>query len=843
MTDESFLQARGLKPVKPKSHAGPINAKRLVEGYGCYVFPLARGSKVPTAETRGVLDAVADASAIISNYGIACGASGILAVDLDDYVPDNEIQAFLDTFELPPTFTIRTGSGGRSMWFRVPNDFDFNQNLGGLARGVDFKAGNTYILGPGNQLHPSNIKKDSGGDGQYMFIKGSPTEFAPAPQRLLDALLERKAEHVEITTDHSAYDELSDELKPRVQEYVRKALELNLDRLDALKNLDEGERNPEGHGWETGTLAYTGAIAQLVKANWTGLDYDEVLELVKKAVPYGGNKDLFAHHVGLFVRAVSKDEASYPPRQFPPALLEPEFDWWPKDARRQGFPEAGGSDEAPPAEPIHIDQDPDDWPREPWNEEGHVARTQRWAAGSMRWLTDEGIWVRYNGVHWERDAQAGAKAARKAMQVARWTEQENYDDTPKVDEKTGEVKPDSSERAKFVKRLSDDSTDRMFNSVARVLSREEGIEADSSDFDREEMLLGVANGTVDLRTGELLPGTPEQMISMASPVAYDPAATAPRFHEYLAESIPSADVRHYLQRVVGYSITGSTIEQVMFFHYGEATNNGKSVLIYLIEQMLGEGYSGVGDPKALIESKNDQHATHIAGLAGPRVLMMSETARGARLSDVLIKQITGEDKVRARKMRQDNQNYRIIGKIHMATNHLPHIIASKSTNRRIHVIPWPVEIDNDKIDLRLKYKLAESELAGILNWAIEGAKAWWAELEASQGRKDGERPSGLGIPVEVRQATDKYLGDEDQIGQWMDDRCRIGNEEFETASNLYRDYKWWVEARGERPMTQTGFSLDLKKHDIEYRRSNSARGFVLGLKPMQNVGTGGYFQS
>src|ERR1051326_3884568 len=124
----------------------------------------------------------------------------------------------------------------------------------------------------------------------------------------------------------------------------------------------------------------------------------------------------------------------------------------------------------------------------------------------------------------------------------------------------------------------------------------------------------------------------------------------------------------------------------------------------ILGALLGE-YSGGADPKALIETKNEQHSTHIASLAGPRFLMMSETARGARLSDTLIKNITGGDIVTARKLYKENQDLKIVGKIHMVTNHLPHIVASPSTNRRIQLINWPVEIAEDKIDLQLARKI------------------------------------------------------------------------------------------------------------------------------------------
>lgn len=774
---------------------------------------------------------------------------GVIGIDIDDYGTKPGWATFMAAYKAigvkPPSAGKLTSRGTETRagirLFRVPAGTKLAGNFASAGFGPDvdiIQNHHRYCVGPAS-VHPE------GGTYTWYELDGSVgelpavAELPELPQAWIDAL-QPKAREDRADIPHDAYDEMASELKVRIDGYTDRAVDGILAELTEMKSWPEDYRHPiHGYGWEEGVLALTASLASLVKADWNSLDVADVLSPLEDALPTGG-KFTLGNGMSKFARGIQNERVEA--RVFPDDFDDSWFDRALEKATLVDFRQADGGEAEPSAqEQVEIELNADDWPREAWNEEGHVERTKRWAVGSLRWLTNQHIWVRYNGVHWERDPRAGAKAARQALKVARWTEQENYDDTPKVDEKTGQAKPESSERAKFVKRLSDDSTDRMFNSVARVLSTEPDVEADSSDFDQDEYLLGVANGTVDLRTGELIPGTPEQMISMACPVEYDPAATAPRFQEYLEESIPSKDVRLYLQRVVGYSISGSTLEQAMFMHYGETTNNGKSVLMYLIEQMLGE-YSGVADPKALIESRNDQHTTHIAGLDGPRVLMMSETARGARLSDVLVKQITGGDRITARKIAQDGEKYRIVGKIHMATNHLPHIVASKSTNRRIHVVPWPVEIDNDKIDLELREKLAATELPGILTWAVEGAKAWYAQMKDSQTLKDGERPSGLGMPVEVRQATDKYLGDEDQIGQWMDERTQA-SEALETASNLYRDYKWWTESRGERPMTQTAFSLDLKKHGVEPKRTSSANGFVLALRPLQQnpASSNGFF--
>jgi putative DNA primase/helicase len=831
VTEPSFLEARGLgKVVAP--HGGPASAARLVEKYGCHVHPLRLGTKAPATE-HGTSDAVLSAAAITGNYGVNAAKSQIVAVDLDDYVPDNLCDEFLAEFELPPTFTVRTGSGGRSLWYRAPGDVTLRQKLG-MWTGVDIKAGNSYVLGPGNKLAGSELKPGATGDGTYSFDKDSPKEFAPLPQKLVDALTVKPATvSVQSTGESAEYAELSDSLKERADQYARDSIARELETVRALGELGDNERNSDDDGWESGTWHAAGAIASLVKASWNAMSYDDVIEQWREAVPGDGSK-WHSHGVGMLPRTMVNDD--FPARVWPKSIEE-ELDWWVEGTYRQvGFREAGGSDEAPPAEPVVVEEDPNDWPKEAWNEEGHVQRGARWSAGALRWLKDEETWVTYDQIRWVRDKTAGAYAVQQGMKVARWTELKNYDATPQVDEKTGQAKPNSSEQDKFVKALSDQSTSMMFDRASRALALSGELTALSTDFDRDPLVIGALNGVVDLRTGELTPPAPELMVSHVAPVRFDPAATAPRFLQYLEESLPDPEVRSYLKRVMGYSITGSVAEQVMFIHHGK-TSNGKSVLFKVLSAALGE-YAGGADPKALIETRNEQHSAHIASLYGPRFLTMSETARGARLSDVLIKNITGADTVTARKLYKENEDLEITGKIHMATNHLPHIVSSPSTNRRIQLIHWPVEIAEEKIDLQLASKLIANELEGIFTWLVEGAVEWWTTLADAQGKpvRRGGRPSGLAMPHQVLVDTANYLRGEDDILEWLEERTET-SDAIESTGNLYRDYRTWAEARGVRsPLTQRAFTTDLETSgELERGRTNDRKGFKVALKPLQKT--------
>jgi hypothetical protein len=195
VTEQTFLEARGIAKPEIAPHAGPRYAQRLVE-MGCHVHPLKLGSKAP-ATSSGLKDAKPDASDVTGNYGVATGRSGLVVVDLDDYVSGNAVEQFIKDFGLTPTFSITTGSGGRSWWYLAPEGSNFSTSLNFAGyQGVDIKAGESYALGPGCKLHADSIKKGSGGDGDYAFNTDGPKTFQPLPTKLATKLAEAAAPKV-----------------------------------------------------------------------------------------------------------------------------------------------------------------------------------------------------------------------------------------------------------------------------------------------------------------------------------------------------------------------------------------------------------------------------------------------------------------------------------------------------------------------------------------------------------------------------------------------------------------------------------------------------------------------
>jgi putative DNA primase/helicase len=273
-----------------------------------------------------------------------------------------------------------------------------------------------------------------------------------------------------------------------------------------------------------------------------------------------------------------------------------------------------------------------------------------------------------------------------------------------------------------------------------------------------------------------------------------PAETedCPLWLKFLSEVQPPEGI-DYLQRLVGYFLTGSVKEEIFPLFYGEG-QNGKGTFVKTIFHMLG-GYAGVLPASTFVKSKNQEHPTGLAKLEGLRLASASETAEGF-WNEQRLKSLTGGDKIAGRKMRQDYSDFEPTHKLLIDTNNKPSLAKiDKGMRRRFHLVPFTVTIPEDKRDLELKEKLV-AEVPGILSWAIDGALQWQRD--------------GLKTPAIVTDATDKYFQEQDLLGQWLETRMDIGDG-YQTSSQVY--FPNWCEfckLNGEDPGTQRGLTEKLK---------------------------------
>lgn len=331
-----------------------------------------------------------------------------------------------------------------------------------------------------------------------------------------------------------------------------------------------------------------------------------------------------------------------------------------------------------------------------------------------------------------------------------------------------------------------------------------GIPITTEMLNKDPWVVNVLNGTVDLRTGELRPHRREDLITKVCPIEYDPTARAPLWDAFLARIMAeNGHVIGFLQRAVGYSLTGLTIEQVLFILYGTGAN-GKTTFLEVLRGTLGD-YAAQTDFSTFLAADRGGPRNDLARLAGTRFVSAVEMEGGRRLAEVLVKQVTGGDAVTARFLHREFFEFAPAFKLWLAANHKPVIRGTdRAIWRRIRLIPFTVTIPDPEQDRHLRDRLRE-ELSGILRWAVEGCLAWQRQ--------------GLGMPDEVREATDTYREESDTLAQFLADRCVVTSDKCVAASDLYGAYTEWSEQTGEKPETQTTFGARLRERGFTKSRT------------------------
>ncbi|MDP2734893.1 MAG: phage/plasmid primase, P4 family, partial [bacterium] len=325
------------------------------------------------------------------------------------------------------------------------------------------------------------------------------------------------------------------------------------------------------------------------------------------------------------------------------------------------------------------------------------------------------------------------------------------------------------------------------------------------------------NGSVDLRTGGLRAHQRTDLITKLAPVAYDPKADAPIFKAFLRQIFfQNESLIGFVKRAFGYALTGSVEEQVLFFFHGSG-QNGKTTLVNAILNTLGPDYAQTAAPGLLMVKRNEPHPTEIADLWGKRVIVTVEVEQGKRLAEVLVKQLTGSERLKGRFMRKDFFEFSPMHKIFLVANHKPVI---KGTDfaiwRRIKLVPFNIVIPEAERDTTLPEKL-KGEVAGILAWCVQGCLEW--------------QRNGLGTPEEVKVATAEYKSEMDTLGDFLAERCEVDPEAEVVKADLYGAYIEWAEKGGEHPLSKKEFGMRLKERRIEDNRSGKERTRVWrGLK-------------
>ena len=317
--------------------------------------------------------------------------------------------------------------------------------------------------------------------------------------------------------------------------------------------------------------------------------------------------------------------------------------------------------------------------------------------------------------------------------------------------------------------------------------------------------------TIDLNTGAQYAPRRNDYMTHCTAAAPDGRGDCPQWRAFL-DRITGGDVdlQAYLQRVIGYCLTGSTKEHALFFLYGTGAN-GKSVFLNTVVNIMGD-YAITAPMEAFVEARGERHPTELAMLRGARLVVAVETEEGRRWNESRIKALTGGDAITARFMRGDFFQFTPAFKLIIAGNHKPHLRnVDEAIRRRLHLIPFSVTIPEAERDKNLQDKLKD-EWPSILQWAIDGCIEW--------------RRQGLNPPAAVVAATDEYVAAEDTFGYWLDETLEAADESsFVTTSDLFAAWNAWAEKRGEFAGSMKRFAQMLQTRGYRAKRLARHRGF------------------
>lgn len=729
---------------------------------------------------------------ILPNLGLRMGVqpdgvTHLIAVD-----DDGQLAAFEEEYSALPkdTMTLRSGSGGRHLVYSVPAGIDFDNKVG-IKSQLTGKAYKVDIRTQGGQIVVAPSMHWSG--GQYGV------ELAAPPAALPEKFIELFKAAPEVSTKFVPTAETSGTpLAERAWKYL----------LAMPVSVEHGDGEKSGHVrlLQAANALYWGFYPDLSMADCDALfaqyngrgDPENEGQLAHKKKDALSGKGKTQPQGYLARRGKGR-----PPRPIPTdaELMELAGDmveqYEPAPARevfRMDVSAAYGleaADEAPtPA--------PEVCRTRPCTDIGNSERLADMFGTRVLYLELAKQWYAWDGTRFkmvtEVDVQAKAKLVAQSIyaEAAKATE-------PKQKRSLALWAVESQKAARVASMI------RLVRDAVRV---------DPAELDNQPWLLNCPNGTIDLKTGKLLPHDPKHLITQITRFDYDPTVESPLLKQHLERCQPDPRVRAYLGRSMGYAITGLIREHMYEVHTGtgkDATEgrNGKGTALRGFQWVLGD-YAGYPPTSIFVSSgdHNKQHPTEYMTLQKKRFSVVGETERGDRLNVAVVKRLTGGDSVNGRRMRMDfDEDFQPTHKLHNETNNLPRIVdCDAATWDRIRVITWPVHLDATERqgDFRDRLKL---EGTGILTWLVQGCLAWQAAGELTLP------------PQSIVEATLAYKGGEDDLGQFLLECTEKDETQRVSADELYKLYTTFCEEGGKHPLAKQSLSKSLIKRGLSNVKS------------------------
>jgi putative DNA primase/helicase len=435
-------------------------------------------------------------------------------------------------------------------------------------------------------------------------------------------------------------------------------------------------------------------------------------------------------------------------------------------------------------------------PREHLTDAGAAERFVRLHGDDVRFDYHRRRWLRWQAHRWLIDADAAI--VRLALTFVREWQREAV-----------ETISDFSARdstTKYALRL--EHGDRLHSMLALARALKPIADAGQT-WDRDPWLLGVPNGVVDLRDGALRVGRRDDRITMNTTAPYEPEALCPRWTQFIAEIFADdLELTSFIQRAVGYSLTGITTEQVLFLLFGTGAN-GKGTFANTLKWALGDYAWNM--PFQTIEIRDRAAIPNdLAALVNRRFVVASETNDGTRLNESRVKALTGCDPITARFLHGEFFTFEPAAKFWLSVNHKP-VVRDDSFGfwRRLRLVPF---LQTFKVNPELADQL-RAEAPGILAWCVRGCLAWQRD--------------GLQAPEIVRAATKEYEQDSDPLGVFFTEACEEDEPTAEvSAKDLFNHYKKWAEQHGFSERERLSATAFGRKVSERYRGKHTRDGKV-----------------
>jgi len=793
-----------MEPTGATLHQVVLDAQRYAElGYG--VFP-AGHDKRPFGGCRWSTEAIDRAEDVVDLWAEYTGPCiglvpprGVAVLDLDvkgglnglaalnALAPEGEV---LDPQTWPGPWQ-STPSGGHHVLVRLPDDFYVGNRTGRLPRGVDVRAdARGYIL-----VDPSATPA-----GRYSWIWPlcSPADLPMIPPWIADLLRpEPRPRPTPPTRPRAASGEGCSSA------YLESALE---GETEAVRCAAEGERNVRLNqaAFNLGQLGHVGLSRNVAEA-----------DLVAVAAAAGlGEQEARK----TFASGWRAGEAI--PREIPAS-----------EHNRTG---GGVRDRSPDGAGLADAGEGETTERlSRYEDLFNSRRLARESAGRLLYCGSLGGWFSWDNRRWLRsenhpeqavagelaavmlaEADARVSGAETVAMSAGSKAKATPSDTQVIAAKTRADGALATARADLA-RAKRAQTRRGIESMLSLARSEPALAVTHEAVDADPWILNCKNGVLDLRTGDLRDHNPGERLTMIAGCEYEPRTDAPRWHAFLERVLPDASVRDFVQRLAGYALTGVIRDHILPIFYGVGAN-GKSVLVGTLQAVLGD-YAGTLPPEVVAPVQHgEQHPTGRARLRGLRLAVASESDQTAKLAVATVKTLTGGDRVVARFMRQDFFEFDPTHKLVLVTNHRPRVSdPGDAIWRRVLLVPFEVQIPEPEQDRELPDKLRD-ELPGILQWAVEGCRAWQVD--------------GLAIPEMIKVATAEYRAAEDTLGEFVAERLEADPEAVTLAKDLHAAHREWSDGTGARVVAVKTFYRMLEERGIRRGPKRNGGATFVGVR-------------